>query len=907
MEWKGDDTRFHQLCQLFELASSPDNNIQQQVMQTLNQFHQLQDFNLYLVTIFAKMHGQQLIVRQGAGLLLKANLGRGPAANMNLQIAEYIQLQALDAVRDPNRVIRHTAGTLITTMVEKLGVANCLSSLDKLAGFLSDGNPDTVEGCFNALNKICEDGVTTLKQYYDDNSGFTKPFIAWCTERLLPRVFEHTSPSASKEARQNAIECLNHFALNYIFTDRQYTAFLPFAEKYVDVLGALANDSDVDVLRNVCKGFVCVIENNWNCLAPEKCQVILQYMLKASQHPEYAVRLEALEVWTPCTNVQRMCQMMQPLLKQLLAVLLDNMIYSNADYMCMEQSQIDDDNAAVPDQLEDIKPRFHKEKEDEDDDEKDGQASGGAWGAEWTVRKAAASALDHCANAFRQEILEVVLPLIQQKLEHSSWEVQESGVLALGAIAMGCMESLVPFLPKVMDLLLRLVQAPKPLLRSISCWCASRYSQWICHTQNPDRENVLRSVLSALLQRVLDKNKRVQEAACSAFATLEEEARIQLLPYLPDIVRTLVRAFDYYQAKNLLILYDAVETLAQSVGPEINRPEYVQALMVPLVQKFQTVADNDRSMIALFECVSAFAQNIGDSFLPVAPQIVERCTRLILQGARAAQMYMDNPNEFEKPDREVVSASVDLLAGIVIGLRERVKEVLVHQNFLSVLPEVLKDTALNVKQSAFALMGDSAQCCIESLVPFLPQLLPLCASSLRNYSSATVCNNASWAIGEVCVKVGPEFMTPYLDDIVPSLVGVLVRHGNQNRLLPQNICITLGRLGVVCGPQMAKCFGGFARIWCIVMRDVRNDHEKVTAFQGLCNMVKANPQACLECVPELAFAIGSLFPPPQHLVPVFREILHSYKQNLGPNWPTVLGHIPEHIRLRLIQQYELGQ
>ena len=38
--------------------------------------------------------------------------------------------------------------------------------------------------------------------------------------------------------------------------------------------------------------------------------------------------------------------------------------------------------------------------------------------------------------------------------------------------------------------------------------------------------------LQGLLKRVLDKNKLVQEAACSALATLEEEAGADLLPRL---------------------------------------------------------------------------------------------------------------------------------------------------------------------------------------------------------------------------------------------------------------------------------------------------------------------------------------------------------------------------------------
>ena len=51
------------------------------------------------------------------------------------------------------------------------------------------------------------------------------------------------------------------------------------------------------------------------------------------------------------------------------------------------------------------------------------------------------------------------------------------------------------------------------------------------------------------------------QAACSAFATLEEEACGELVPYLTYILDTLVFAFSKYQKKNLLILYDAI-------GPE---------------------------------------------------------------------------------------------------------------------------------------------------------------------------------------------------------------------------------------------------------------------------------------------------------------------------------------------------
>ena len=58
----------------------------------------------------------------------------------------------------------------------------------------------------------------------------------------------------------------------------------------------------------------------------------------------------------------------------------------------------------------------------------------------------------------------------------------------------------------------------------------------------------------------------------SAFATLEEEACTELVPYLSFILDTLVFAFNKYQHKNLLILYDAIGTLADSVGHHLSKP-----------------------------------------------------------------------------------------------------------------------------------------------------------------------------------------------------------------------------------------------------------------------------------------------------------------------------------------------
>lgn len=100
---------------------------------------------------------------------------------------------------------------------------------------------------------------------------------------------------------------------------------------------------------------------------------------------------------------------------------------------------------------------------------------------------------------------------------------------------------------------------------------------------------------------VVDGNKRVQEAGCSAFATLEEEAGAEIVPFLEPVLRNLTNAFEKYQQKNLLILYDALGTLADAVGSSLGQPLYLEILMPPLIKMWMKLADDDVGLVPLLE------------------------------------------------------------------------------------------------------------------------------------------------------------------------------------------------------------------------------------------------------------------------------------------------------------------
>lgn len=115
-------------------------------------------------------------------------------------------------------------------------------------------------------------------------------------------------------------------------------------------------------------------------------------------------------------------------------------------------------------------------------------------------------------------------------------------------------------------------------VKSITCWTLSRYSKWICEQAT----QFLQPLVQCLLECILHPNKKasippsllisfcpkflfgvacvgrsdrgagiqVQEAACSAFATLGEEAQQLLIPFLQPILLTMSNAFAKYKASS---------------------------------------------------------------------------------------------------------------------------------------------------------------------------------------------------------------------------------------------------------------------------------------------------------------------------------------------------------------------
>lgn len=312
------------------------------------------------------------------------------------------------------------------------------------------------------------------------------------------------------------------------------------------------------------------------------------------------------------------------------------------------------------------------------------------------------------------------------------------------------MSGMIPHLPELIPYLIQCLSDKKALVRSITCWTLSRYAHWVV---SQPHEQYLKPLMEELLKRILDANKRVQEAACSAFATLEEEACTELVPYLGFILKTLVFAFSKYQHKNLLILYDAVGTLADSVGHHLNKPEYINILMPPLIEKWNLLQDDDKDLFPLLECLSSIATALQSGFLPYCEPVYRRCISLIQQTINQDMANNTNPGQFEQPDKERMIVALDLLSGLAEGLDAHIETLVVNSNIMQLLYQCMQDCMPEVRQSSFALLGDLTKACFQHVAPYMQDFFPILGQNL-NPDFISVCNNATWAIGEIAMKLG---------------------------------------------------------------------------------------------------------------------------------------------------------
>ncbi|KAI9484057.1 MAG: armadillo-type protein [Benjaminiella poitrasii] len=820
------------------------------------------------------MTNQNNYIRAIAGITLKNNI----LNNFNSippSVFSHVKMTSLKALEDPNQdaTIRRTIGSVITAIIVRDQIMNWPEALKALVEKLHSSNPLSVEMALDTIQKICEDSAIELSEAIDVESN--TPFLDSMIPRLIP-FNSHPNP----HFRALSISATNHFV------QLRSPSFTSHIDNYLQSLFSIAFDSNIEVRQEVCRSFVMLLENYTDSLLPYLNQLI-EYMIACNslttEGENTKVALEACDFWQLFIRLESIQGYLLPFLPQVVPVIFNSLAYTVEDITVFGELEDDPRHHSF---LLELQPRFIRYHQrglyndhDIDDDDDDFDPEDEEFFSEWTLRKYSATSLDALVCAFKSHVTSILLPLLNQAFSSDDWKVVESGILALGAAAEGGIDEIAPELPKLIPFLVTNLSNSNTYIRYITCWTISQFSGWIvdqCNQSIEGRQQFYEPVLRELLKRILDSSRRVQEAACSAFSTLEEKASKQeLAPYLTIILNHLSRALRLYKNRNLRLLYDTIGTLAESVGSCLNEPALIAVLMPPLISKWNKLNNTDSDLFPLLGCLTDIATSLGRGFLPFTEPVFTRCVMLI----HATIQNSLNEDGYDGLDDEFIIVPLDLLSGIVQGLGGEIEPFLRRSPLLPLLAVCAHyNSRYEVLSPTYALIGDLAKACFTALGSILDNIMPELIRQIENNDTAfkSARNNAIWAVGEIAIRWDKKCMEKYIQPILKSLVS-LINPPAQSMELHENSMNTIGRLGIHNPEAMMDFLFHFGFQWLFRSRNIPENDEKDSAFQGFCKIVRLYPHALNQMAIRVLFdIIGQWKRPSNELGMLFKEIIDGY-------------------------------
>lgn len=889
-QWTPQHESVVQLAQVLDQSTSANNQVRAQAKQALEDARRQPDLDNYLTYLLITAgNDAQPNLRASAGILLKNNIREG-YLSMPESTKEYVKSQIVQGLVDQWPIIRNVSGTVITTILSSGGVSSWPSILGDLMSMAESSDARASESAMSTLGKVCEDSAQDL----DREINGERPL-----NYMIPKFLQFTK-SPSPKVRSKAVFCLVQFVIV------QSQAALAHLDDFLGSLFELATDADSDTRRNVCTAFVNILEVRPDKLLPH-LEGVINYSLHCIKDEDEQIASEGCEFILGLAESNAIDQnIVKPFLPKIIPVILSTMVYSEMDRQILEG--MDEDDQAVEDRPEDIRPVMAKSKEahstekkdvasenktnqddDDDDDDLDEDLELGL--AEWNLRKCSAAALDVFATPFPDVVLETAMPYLKENVVSPEWYVREAAILAFGAVAEGCLSLVSPQLDSLVPFLVERLNDDHAPVRQISCWTLGRYSRWIVESQSTRGNEIFLPVLQGLLKCCLDRNKKVQESGCSAFATFTESAGDALVPYLEAILMHIRMCFKKYKAKNLMILYDAVQTLTDRVSTALCEEKYINLLLPPLIEKWGQLQDDDRDLWPLLECMSSVTATLGEFFAPYAPPVFERSVRILHNNLMQDQHYQVDPNSVDPPEKDFIITSLDLLDGLVQGLGAATSELISQTQppLVEMMNVCFTDEVYEVRQSAFALLGDMSMLTFDQVRPHFDHLIRACMAQIdsSDHLASAVCNNATWSVGEMTLQADRQMLEPHFQELMERLVRLLKSHAVATVL--ENAAIALGRLGKPMPDVVAPHLSMFIDEWCKHIQNVEETEEKDSAVQGMCQIVGANPSGLSnpDSLVKFIETVALYMEPSHELAMLIAKVLEGYKGYVE-DWDSVV-------------------
>ncbi|EDO16511.1 hypothetical protein Kpol_513p27 [Vanderwaltozyma polyspora DSM 70294] len=340
------------------------------------------------------------------------------------------------------------------------------------------------------------------------------------------------------------------------------------------------DDGKDDALASVFESLVELVE-----LAPKLFKDMFDQIIQfidiviKNKELETSARTTALELLTVFSeNAPQMCKANQ-LYAQ--SVIMDTLLM-------MTEISIDDDAATEWENSDDA---------DEDDEE---------------------IAYDHARQSLDRVSLKLggsylaptLFQYLQQMLASSVWRERFAALMALSSAAEGCRSVLIGEIPKILNMIIPLINDPHPRVQYGCCNALGQIStDFAPLIQRTSHDKILPALISKLTPNSID---RVQTHAAAALVNFSEHANQAILePYLDSLLTNLLNLL---QSNKLYVQEQALTTIAFiAEAAEKKFIKYYDTLMPLLLKVLSTQSDESSKVLKgkCIECSTLIALAVG--------------------------------------------------------------------------------------------------------------------------------------------------------------------------------------------------------------------------------------------------------------------------------------------------------